>query len=110
MKININGSEYELNVERAVSDGYLTPIPPPYPLNAGDVYKRTGYSSQLLVNVAYGQDSWQLLGIGCRPNSNPFYRCVHTKDEIAAELRKDGYVFVKNIQSAVRDLVGNCLS
>ena len=106
MKITHNNKSYILNAERAIELGVFKPELPPLPLRAGDVYKTDkGYCNQLLVQVAYDQDKWQLLGMGLHPNSNSFYHTVHTLAEIKAELEKDECYLVKNINGIVGDLV-----
>lgn len=104
MEITYKNKTYVLDPELAIDTGALV-VKKILPLHSGDVYKHAKYCSQLLVNVAYGKDEWQLLGMGCSPNSNDFFREVHTIKEIENELRKDDYEFVRNISGEVCRLV-----
>lgn len=105
--IKIDNKEYQVNVEKAVKDGYLTEVRN-YPLQPGDVYSGPKINKLLLVRVtfAYEESLYQLLGIGCGPNSNDFFQKTHTLGEIKEYLEEKKTVFVKNIEREVVRLVG----
>lgn len=107
LKVTIDNDSFLLNVQAAVAAGILVPVPPPYPLCAGDVYKpaKGGCNPFLLVRVAYYKDEWQLLGMGASTNSNEFFSKTHTKAEVETYLRQHGMVFDRNINRAIGDLV-----
>jgi hypothetical protein len=111
-EITLDGQRYSLDITRAEELEVLKPTLPPYPLKAGDVYSNGGgVNNLLLVCAVYGshrdEERWQLLGIGLSPNSNRFYRQIHSLIEIEAELRKDRMKFVRNINAEVIDLVAS---
>ena len=116
--VSINGKLYMVNNPiKAIREGYLVPIPE-YPLEPGDVYVDLvgHFNPLLLVQVIYenfydpnvkSTARYQLLGMGCRPNSNDFYFTVHTKKEIEEYLLKQKLVFSHNIESDMSKLVMN---
>lgn len=112
MKIKLEGQTYELNVEKAIKDGHLIRSLKDR-LEAGDVFADPTGSrcNQMLVQVFYtnNQDTercWNLLGLGCTPNSNTFYQSLHNLADIRKELVDNNYIFVKNIKQEVYNLVG----
>ena len=109
-QVEIAGTKYLLDIDKAKKDGYLTKIPN-YPLNAGDVYVTTKpgrCNPLLLVQVTYSADQYQLLGMGASPNSNEFYRGTHSKDEVREYLIKLNMKFAKNVNDAIYKLVDDC--
>jgi hypothetical protein len=107
MKINIavDGVDYVLDVEKAIANKSLVR---PYPLIPGDVYvpatDDNTINPLLLIQATYN-DSYQLLGMGCSPNSNTFYKELHTKVEIAEFLKRINFVYSHNIAKEVIGLV-----
>lgn len=105
IEVNHNGKEYVLDVEIAIQSGAMKPK---YPLQPGDVYKATTHYSNpfLLVRIDYARDQYQLLGMGCSPNSNDFFcRGPHTLGEIGEYLERNGMVFHRNINKEIHNLV-----
>lgn len=110
MKITHEGTEYSLNVNKAIEAGFLKPV---LPLKVGDVYVSSGnHGPQLLVQAIWGNKTdrnaklYALLGIGCSPNSNSFFHNLHSLNEIEAYLNEKGLVFQKNIHKDVGAMAG----
>ena len=106
MRIKHKDVEYELDLDAAVRCGSAKKLPP-YPLNAGDVYKHpTGrVNSFLLVQIGWNE-RYQLLGVrGVRPNSGNFFEKGHSLTEIREYLIEYEMVFHKNITSEIEDLL-----
>lgn len=116
-KIELDGETYVLDINRAKELGVLSEdldAKYPLPLNIGDVYKHeTGRTNPLLLvkaiycvepstgHVPVSQKIYTLLGLGLAPNSDPFYRELHTIEEIKAYLRERNMRYSHNIESKV---------
>jgi hypothetical protein len=103
-EIEIDGIKYKIDVDKCIKDGYLKKD---LPFNVGGIYKDpTGSTNSFILVQAIYCDNYTtretsaiyaLLGLngGHAPNSNPFFKELHTKDEILAYLSGRGMVFDK---------------
>jgi hypothetical protein len=107
MKIIIDNKPYKLNVSAAINAGALveTHDIKRNTILAGDVFRGGGLNPFLVVRVTYSGDDYQLLGIGCKANSGPFFDKVHSLEEIKEYLEKNRMTYVANINSEVINLV-----
>lgn len=103
--VTIDGKEYEVDVEKAVKEGFLREIPD-YPLNSGDVYKSKAASPIILIRPFYGKEEFILIGSGLRPYSNDCYQKILNKNEVIQVLKSKDRKFSHNINEEVVDLVG----
>jgi len=106
-KININGKEYELDIDKAKTLGVLNDIKPKLKARVGGIYYKSGWAIYLLcVKVFYYDDtSYQLLGHGSGYSvyNDNFFQKLHTLDEISEYLEKNGYQYVKDAYQYVKD-------
>ena len=105
IQVTIENKKYNVDVERAIGLGVLTPI---RPMQAGDVYKHPSniINRFLLVRVNYRNDAWMLLGLGCNPNSGEFFESgTRTLAECENYLERNSMVFSHNINAEVSGLV-----
>ena len=103
--IEIDGKQYEINIEKAAKDGYLKEIPH-FPLKTGDVYVSKGYSSVLLIKPFYYSDSYILVGyLGLQAFSNQELQKVLSKAEVIDYLTINKNKFSHNINNAVFELI-----
>lgn len=102
-KITINGTEYELDINKAEAKGYLKKTSQPITdIQIGDVFKAPCVS-HILLTSDYGGEHWNIVGLnGLAPYSN----CQNvSKQEIIDYLNLNGCHFVKNINEDVKKLV-----
>ena len=112
-KIEIDGVEYNLDVNRAKELKLLEEIPDyNYPLNVGDVYisgpEGNGTNPFRLVMAIWGNTyneeandpvkRYALLGIhfGCSANSDLFHQSLHNLEEIREFLFKSKMIYSHN--------------
>ena len=80
---------------------------PDYPLEVGDIYKGDSRANMLLLQVAWQQDKYIL--VGSVPNlcfsSNPHDQ-VMTKSEIETYLTNNNMTFSHNIKANIRKFIG----
>lgn len=104
--VTIDGKEYEVDVEKAVKEGFLREIPD-YPLNSGDVYTNKVASPIILIRPFYKKEEFILIGsYGLRPYSDDCYQKILTKSEVIQVLKSKNRKFSHNINEEVVDLVG----
>lgn len=111
-KVTIEGKEYTLNFDKAREIGLIEEVPLPLPLKPGDIYAAPdpAYCNNfLLIEAIWNQSEnarkYQLLGMGCKPNSNGFYESLHTLEEIKEHLIHYKMTWKENINGKVWDLV-----
>lgn len=105
--VTIDGKEYEVDVEKAVKEGFLREIPD-YPLNSGDVYTSKVASSIILIRPFYEKEEFILIGsYGLRPYSNNCYQKILTKSEVIEVLKSKNRKFSHNINEKVVELIEN---
>ncbi len=114
--ITVNGESYMLDLDRAIGTKCLRKVTEfdKRDLLPGDVFvPQRGVPTNpfLLVQSAYGRDdSWQLMGLGCSPNSDDFHRRLHTLEEIKEYLIEEKMVFAENINREIEKLVYRSIS
>ena len=104
--IEIDGKKYQVDVKKAVKDGFLREIPD-YPLKTGDVYSGPyGWVNQLLIKTEFNKESYSLIGLdGLNPfNGTP---ANVTLSEIQNYLVEKQYKFSHNINDKVWELIEN---
>lgn len=109
--IEIAGEKYELDIDLAITTKSIQKANPlrSHTFSPGDVFIHPAGATVtlLLVQVIYGRDNYQLLGLGCCPNSNNFYHKTHSLDEIKEYLIEKGMVFKKNVNEKLLNLIRN---
>jgi hypothetical protein len=102
--VTIDGKEYEVDVEKAVKEGFLREIAN-YPLMVGDVYSGPCQCCNvLLINTEYNKNSYTLVGlVGLSPFSEVPVNA--TSSEIRNYLTRKQYKFSHNINEKVAKLI-----
>lgn len=102
MKININNTEYDLDVEKAKALGVLV-SPKIIDFKVGDVFHGRNTSSLLILRTAWGKDTFLLAGYdGVEPYSS---MQTTTKSQILKYLNDNKCYFVRNINKEVNELI-----
>ncbi len=105
--IEIDGKEYQIDLNKAIKDGYLKETPKP-PLNTGDVYARDSGIQVLLIQPFFNKDKYILVGVdGLSPYSNAEYQKVLSREEVVEIFDRKGYKFSHNINDKVLKLMEN---
>ncbi len=114
IEVKYDGRIYCLNPRTAIEAGVMRLSIDWETLRPVDVFCGISINNLLLVRCIYGDamnsngddKHWQLLGIGCSPNSNLFYRELRSLKEVAEYLESKNATWVKNIGAEVTALVG----
>lgn len=103
MTIIIDDTEYELNVEKALQVQVLKKVMPKiYDIFTGDVFSKPGHGTILITSSYDGKFFMSgLRGLQCYSN----FAGGVDKPRIIDYLNKRGYVFVKNINDEVADIL-----
>lgn len=112
MKIQHNGKDWSLNIDRAIELGVLKEkinIKDGV-IQVGDVFvcPLNKTNPFLLVKPLYHSEDnkdYALLGMGCSPNSGEFFHSLHTLGEIEEYLADYKMVFKKNIDTYITNNV-----
>lgn len=104
MKIIIDDTEYELNVEKALQVQVLKKVMPKITdISTGDVFSKPGSGTCILITSSYDGKFFMsgLYGLKCYSN----FSGGVDKSKMIDYLNGRGHVFVKNINHEVADIL-----
>ncbi len=120
MKIQHNNENYTLDMSAAIKMGILVKdLSDPTTFKAGDVFAIKGNENNpfLLIRAKYLDygiaqtdtkvKAYQLMGIGCTPNSGEFFKELHSLEEVYNHLSKLKMVRIGNLRSTIYQLVND---
>lgn len=111
MKITIEGTSYEIDIQKAKQLGVCKEINAPITnFQVGDVFERASRFRVLIIQGAYnGVDEEKGFNIAGRDGLEPYSDFSNTgtvsKQEILEYLNARAYKFVKNINESVKSLI-----
>lgn len=115
-QIEIDGTKYEVNLDKAIAEGLIKPVRPRITkLSPGDVFKYDGFSYKIIVMPAnydaYGNHKWIMLGLGTSipgfKNLEPYSNYRDAQDEaiILEHLKNHNAIFAGNIDEQVGEII-----
>jgi hypothetical protein len=113
IKINIEGQDYNVNLEKAIELGVISKDSSIKDFNVGDLFVTKYGIKMIIVDHGYffglEKAKYNIIGLGNSFKVYSDFRSGATKDEMIEYLNNENYKFVKNLNKDLENLLGNVL-